>query len=87
MNGILKYNLLYRLLDDLSIYTISAMIRFVLHQSTNYTIKEQHVRWNNQTKVVTFGLVLEVVKYHFCKGHRKMHPCGIPSKNDVRWIS
>ena len=65
MNGILKYNLLYRLLDDLSIYTISAMIRFVLHQGTNYSIKEQHVRWNNQTKVVTFGLVLRGGKIPF----------------------
>ena len=83
----LKFNLLHRLLDHLSIYTISAMIRFVFYQGINYTIKEQHVRWNNETKVVTFGLVLEVVKYYFCKDTGKMHPCGIPSKNDVRWIS
>ena len=65
INGILRYNLPYILLDDLSIYTISAMIRFVLHQGVKNINKEQHVRWYDQTKVVTFGLVLEVVKCHF----------------------
>ena len=39
VNVFLKYNLLHRLLDHLSIHTI----RFVLHQGINYTIKKQHV--------------------------------------------
>ena len=76
----LKFNLLHRLLDHLSIYTISAMIRFVLHQGINYTIKKQHVHWNNDTKVVTFGLVLEVLKYHFCKDTVRYTPVAYHPK-------